>query len=95
MTNYSNSIHVSNFGVCAPRYGRYVDMDGYIPTADCGPWELHYDHGDEDTHDADGELTEYGEWWESEWLDIIDEAVAATEAAAVAVHKLRNTCGRA
>lgn len=85
----ATSIHVSTLGSFAPK-GRYIDLDGYIPTEDCGPWELRYDHGTEDTHDADGDLTEYGDWWESEWLDIVDEAVAATEAAAAAVQEWRD-----
>ena len=75
-----NAFHKSNlgsFGTDLP-----ADSNGYVPTADCGPWELQYDHGSESTHDDDGELTPYGEWWEDDrWPEIVAEAVEATEAA--------------
>lgn len=74
------AFHKSNLG----SFGESLpcSIEGYVPTADTGPWELTYDHGGESTHDADGELTEYGEWWENDsWPEIVAEAVAATAAA--------------
>lgn len=59
-----------------------ADMNGYVPTAETGAWDLSYDHGTERTHNDDGSLTEYGEWWEDErFTEIRDAAIAATEAA--------------
>lgn len=72
--------HKSNLGI----FGDHLpsDIDGYVPTAECGPWELNYDHGSERTHDEAGELTAYGEWWRDDrWPEIVAEAVAATDAA--------------
>jgi hypothetical protein len=75
-----NAFHKSNLGSFGENLS--ADMHGYVPTADCGPWDLTYDHGTELTHDSDGNLTPYGEWWESDrWPEIVAEAVAATEAA--------------
>ena len=79
-----NAFHKSNlgdFGAALP-----ADINGYVPTADCGAWELTYDHGDQPTHDDDGNLTEHGEWWATDrWPEIVDEAIAAAEAAEASV----------
>lgn len=78
--------HKSNLGAFA-RAGLHADMDGYVPEATDGPWDLHYDHGTERTHNPDGTLTEYGEWWREErWPEIVAEAVAATAEANAAAH---------
>jgi len=82
--------HKSNLG----SFGSTVqaDMDGYVPTAETGPWELSYDHGSEVTHDAEGNLTEYGEWWEDErFPEIKDEAVAATQVAEAGISEWRDS----
>lgn len=71
------SFHKSNLG----SFGGSLraDMDGYVPEATDGPWDLNFDHGSERTHDSAGNLTEYGEWWEEEGFpEIRDAAVAAT-----------------
>ena len=69
--------HVTRLGKYGPQ--SCADMQGYIPEADDGPWDLDYDHGMERTHDDDGTLTEYGEWWESDrWPEILAEAEKAT-----------------
>lgn len=39
------------------------DQFGFVPTFNDGPWDLFYLH-DEPTHDAAGELTDYGRLWE-------------------------------
>lgn len=50
-----------------------------MPTAETTAWELTYDHGTEQTHGDDGELTEYGQWWEDErFPEIQAEAIEAT-----------------
>ena len=78
------SYHVSNSGAYGA--GLHTDIDGYIPDSDTGPWDLRYDHGCEETHTADGTLTEYGEWWEDErFPEILAEAIAATQAAEVGI----------
>ena len=86
----TNAFHKSNLG----SFGEHLstDMDGFVPTAECGPWELDYDHGTERTHDEDGELTEYGEWWEEDrWPEIVDESVAATKAAEAGLTEWQNS----
>lgn len=71
-------IHKSNLGSLGNRIPS--DMEGYIPEATDGPWDFAIDHGCEDTHDDDGELTEYGEWWENDGFpDWQSRAIAATE----------------
>ena len=71
------SFHKSNLGSFAA--GINCDMDGYIPTEDDGPFDLNIDHGSERTHDEDGELTEYGQWWEDEgYPEWRDQAIADT-----------------
>lgn len=71
------SYHASNLGMYAHSISK--DVNGFIPGAHDGPWDLDYDYGMEQTHDEDGGLTEYGEWWEDErWPEIVAEAVAAT-----------------
>jgi hypothetical protein len=72
------AFHKNNLG----SFGGHVqaDMNGYVPTADTGAFELSYDHGSEHTHGADGNLTEYGEWWQDErFPEIKAEAIKATE----------------
>lgn len=72
------AFHRSNLGSYGT--GLPADMNGYVPEDGDGPWSLSYDHGGEDTHDEDGDLTPYGEWWEEDrWPEIVTEAVAATE----------------
>jgi|GEM_PF-4957485 len=72
--------HKSNLG----SFGINVtaDINGYVPTAETTAWELTYDHGSESTHDEAGNLTEYGEWFESDrFPEIRHEAIKATEKA--------------
>lgn len=72
--------HVSKLGSFGPT--QHTDMEGYVPEADDGPWDLKYDHGLEVTHNEDGSLTEYGEWWEEErWPEKRDAAIEATREA--------------
>ena len=69
-----------------------ADMNGYVPTADTGAFELSYDHGTEDTHDADGNLTEYGEWWRDErFPEIKAEAIRATEDAEAGISEWQDS----
>lgn len=68
------AFHKSNMG----SYGSSTcDMNGYVPEATDGPWDFAIDHRTERTHDEDGELTEYGQWWEEEgfpeWRDMAIE----------------------
>ena len=72
------AFHESNLG----SFGDDVqsDINGYVPTEDTGPWELTYDHGTEETHDRDGNITDYGKWWESDGFPGIKAAaIEATE----------------
>ena len=80
--------HFSNFGCYAPATR---DMDGYVPEAtDADPFAFAIDHGTERTHDADGNLTEYGEWWAEEgFAEWRDKAVAETDEAAEALEEWR------
>ncbi len=56
-----------------------ADMDGYVPEAGDNPWQFAVDHGGQRTHDQDGELNEYGEWWEGVGFFLwLGEAIAAT-----------------
>ena len=69
-----------------------ADIDGYVPTADTGPWELTYDHGSYRTHDDDDNLTEYGEWWECErFPEIKADAIEATADANDGITDWRNS----
>lgn len=78
------AFHRTNLGSFAG--GIRADMSGYVPEATDGPWDLSVDHGTERTHDADGELTEYGQWWEEEgYPEWQAEAIAATESATAAL----------
>ena len=73
--------HKSNLGSFGE--GLRADMDGYVPEATDGPWDLALDHGTEYTHDQDGNLTEYGQWWQEEGFpEWRDDAVEATRKAA-------------
>jgi hypothetical protein len=73
------AFHKSNLGSFGE--GLPADMNGYVPEADDGPWDFAVDHGCESTHDEDGELTEYGEWWEEEGFPQWQaDAIAATQA---------------
>lgn len=70
------TFHKSNLGSFAGNVR--ADINGYVPTADTGPWELTYDHA-EPTHDAAGDLTEYGEWWaDDRFPEIKADAIKAT-----------------
>lgn len=46
---------------CMPR-----DKNGMIPEEGDAPWDLDWYHGEDETHDEWGNLTDYGRWWESE-----------------------------
>ena len=77
------AFHKTNLG----SFGANIqtDMDGYIPEASDGPWDFAIDHGTQQTHNEDGSLTEYGEWWAEDgfaaWRDAaIAGAKSATEA---------------
>lgn len=82
------AFHKSNFG----SFGNLpCDMNGYVPEADDGPWDFAIDHGTERTHDENGELTEYGEWWEDEGFpEWRDRAVKETEEASKALSEWQN-----
>jgi len=68
--------HISNLGLNSNQCP-HTDIEGYVPTEDDGPFDLTFDHGSESTHDEDGELTEYGQWWEDEgWPE---KVAAATQ----------------
>lgn len=84
------SFHKSNLG----SFGENIqaDMDGYIPDATDGPFDLNYDHGTEATHDAHGELTEYGEWWtEERFPEIQAAAIKATKQAEEGIREWQNS----
>ncbi len=71
------AFHFSNMGGYSPSTR---DQDGYVPEAnDTDPWDFTIDHGGQRTHNEDGTLTEYGEWWEEEGFpEWRDKAVAET-----------------
>jgi hypothetical protein len=72
--------HRSNLGAFG--WSLPCDIDGYVPEASDGPWDFTIDHGTEKTHTEDGELTDYGEWWEEDGFPAWrDEAVEATRKA--------------
>ena len=74
------SYHISNLGINQNACS-VCDIDGYVPTEETGPYDLNYDHGSESTHDEEGELTEYGVWWEDEkWEEKKAEALKWTAA---------------
>ena len=74
------TFHKSNLGSFGE--GIKSDINGYVPDETTGPWDLTYDHGTTETHDDDGDLTEYGEWWETDrFPEIKSEAIAATQQA--------------
>lgn len=78
------SYHKSNLGSFGG--GIQADMNGYVPEATDGPWDLDYNHSTERTHNDDGSLTEYGEWWEDErFPEIQAAAIAATAKAEAAL----------
>ena len=73
------AFHKSNLG----SFGDSLpcDMNGYVPEDGDDPWEFAIDHGCQATHDEDGELTDYGEWWEEEGFhDWVASAAEATRA---------------
>ena len=79
------AFHKSNLG----KFGDHLDADleGYVPTAETGPWELTYTHS-HPTHDDNGNLTEYGKWWEEDgFSEIRAESVAAADEAVKAVER--------
>ena len=83
------AFHISNLG-CFGR-GITTDRNGFVATKDTDPWELDYDHGSEATHDAAGDLTEYGEWWEDErFPEIVEESTKATENSVAEIDKWRD-----
>lgn len=83
------SFHKSNLGSFGENLD--ADMNGYVPDAETGPFELSYDHGTERTHDDDGELTEYGEWWQDErFPEIQAAAIAATSASEAGLQEWRD-----
>jgi hypothetical protein len=75
--------HKTNLG----SYGESLqaDMNGYVPEAKDGPWDFAVDHGTERTHNNDGTLTDYGQWWENEgfreWRDATVKASEKAQAA--------------
>ena len=79
------AFHYSRFGAFGGLLARLADKNGYLPEPDDDPWDFDVDHGLERTHDDDGELTEYGEWWEDEkfpeWVALVQEALELAEAA--------------
>lgn len=81
--------HHSNLGSFGS--GLPHDMNGFVPEAEDGPWDFAIDHGCQETHDDDDNLTEYGQWWEEdgfpEWQA---EAIKATELAKSALHAWQN-----
>lgn len=82
------AFHKSNFG----SFGHGVcDMNGYVPEAtDTDPFAFAIDHGTERTHNADGSLTEYGEWWAEEgFAEWKARAIAATEESAAGLEEWR------
>lgn len=84
------AFHITNFGSFGGNLE--ADINGFVPTAETGPWELTYDHGMEETHDSDGNLTEYGEWWEEErFPEIKAEAIKATEEAEEGISEWRQS----
>jgi len=71
------TFHKSNLGSRGLRI--VSDLHGFVPTESTDAWELEYDHGGESTHDDDGELTEYGEWFEdSRFPEIKAQAIQET-----------------
>lgn len=61
--------------------GIETDLDGYVPEAGDSPWDFRVDHT-ERTHEASGELTEYGHWWVEEGFPAWrDEAIVQTQLA--------------
>ncbi len=83
------AFHKTNLGSFGNRLA--ADVNGYVPTAETTAWELTYDHGSEVTHDENGELTEYGDWFESDrFPEIQAEAIKATEEAEAGPEDWRN-----
>jgi hypothetical protein len=73
------AFHKSKLGSFGDRLP--ADINGYVPTADTGPWQLHFDHGSDTTHNADGTLTEYGKWWQDDLFPRIKTAAIKATAA--------------
>lgn len=76
--------HKSNYGA----FGNVpCDKDGYVPEAEDTAFAFEIDHGAERTHNDDGTLTEYGQWWKEdgfpEWRDRAIEATAEASAALI------------
>lgn len=65
--------HKSNYGAFGANLP--ADMDGYVPEPGDNPFRGKWDHGSERTHDENGELTEYGQWWEEEGFPELLERV--------------------
>lgn len=82
------AFHFSRFGM----FGNNLpcDIDGYVPEQNDSPWEFNVDHGYERTHDDDGNLTDYGRWWETEGFpQWVEEAVKETKKAERQLRKWR------
>jgi hypothetical protein len=71
-----NGTHNSQFGAMADRLP--CDVRGYVPNADCEPFDLEWDHI-EHTHYEGGILTDYGRWSQSvRWPEIMAEVSRLT-----------------
>ncbi len=80
------AFHQSNFGALAG--GLRADIDGYVPEAGDGPFAGNWDHGTERTHNVDGSLTEYGQWWvEQGYPELLASNIEATAEAQESLHK--------
>jgi len=89
-----NGVHITNFGSFGGPLESLADQNGFIADDETGPWDLRYDHAEsthDDDDDGDGELTEYGEWWEAvgfeEHQDRCIAALARVNAAMNAWHR--------
>jgi hypothetical protein len=80
--------HKSNLGSNGLRI--ISDIHGFVPTESTDVWELEFDHGGQSTHDCDGELTGYGEWFEEDrWPEIKAQAIRETLDAEDGIRRMR------
>jgi hypothetical protein len=85
--------HFSLLGSFGERLTR--DLDGYVPSEGDGPFEFRIDHGDDQTHDANGDLTDYGRWWvESGFPAWKREAINGGECATAALGAWQETAAK-
>jgi len=71
------------------------DINGFVPTENTGAWDLTYDHGTEQTHDENGNLTDYGDWWETErFPEIKTAAIKAAGTAGTRCNDWQSTTHR-